>query len=98
MWIAGVFVLMTLACARLTRLVVSDRLTLSWRQKVIKRFGEQSYAAYFIHCPWCVGMWISVVCSLTWAVYLFPVDQWWLAVPASFAMSHLVGLLSRLEG
>lgn len=96
--ILGVFVLVTLACASLTRLVVADSVTLRFRRWVISRWGERSEAATLVHCPWCTSMWMAMPLSAAWATTTLPMAWWWLTAPAVLAMRYLVGLLSRLEG
>lgn len=98
MFTLGVFVLVTLGLARVTRLVTSDRFFLGFRRGVINRFGEDSLMAYLVHCVWCTGLWLSVPAAILWTVTTLPLHLWWLVGPAAFAMSHLVGLLNRLEG
>jgi hypothetical protein len=96
--VLGVFVLLTLSCASLTRLVVADSLTLGFRRWVVDRFGEDSNWTTLVHCPWCASMWIGVPHVAAWGLLTLPWQWWWLMVPAALAMRYLVGLLSRLEG
>lgn len=98
MFTLGVFVLVTLGLARVTRLVTADRFFLGFRRWIINRFGQDSLLAYLVHCVWCTGLWFSFPAGALWAVATLPLHLWWLFVPAAFAMSHLVGLLNRLEG
>lgn len=98
MAVLGVFVLVTLACARITRLFIGDKLTEAWRRRIVNKYGEQSLMAYWVHCPWCLGMPVSVIGAIAWATTTLPWQSWWLAVPAALAISHLIGLLHRLEG
>lgn len=52
------------------------------------------YVAKFLHCPWCVGFWISLGVSL--GAY-----EWWLeisfgtAIMLAFALSAIVGLTAK---
>lgn len=52
------------------------------------------YVAKLLHCPWCVGFWISLGVSL--AAY-----EWWLdvslltALALAFAISAVVGLVAK---
>lgn len=98
MFTLGVFVLVTLGLARVTRLVTADRIFLGFRRWVINRYGDESLPAYFTVCPWCMGLWFSIPAAILWAFTTLPMHWWWLAAPAVFAMSHIVGLLHRLEG
>lgn len=49
------------------------------------------YLAKLIHCPWCVGFWISAVVWLAWLAW--PDGTVGVAVP--FALSAGVGLIAR---
>lgn len=89
-----VLVVAVLAVARVTRLLVEDQITNSLRKWVIKKYGEPSMPSYFIHCPWCMSIWI--------ALPVMPVAVLWpnrlvllaLSIPAA---SYLTGLLAKLE-
>ena len=58
------FAVLVLASARLTRLVVTDTITASFRTWVLRRsswFGE------LVSCPWCFGVWASTaVVAAAW--------------------------------
>ena len=94
------FVVYALATARLTRLVVADRLTLRWRRWVVARYGEDSLAAYFAFCPWCLSLWISPIAAFGFVSIAFPFGRiWWIALaPVALAYSYLTGLMAKLEG
>ena len=82
-------VVAALAVARITRLLVEDRLTVSWRQKVIKKYGPDSLPSYFVHCPWCTSMWVSVL-MVPAALFPYP---WVIALYAIPAASMVAGQL-----
>jgi hypothetical protein len=90
-------VLVTIAVARLTRLVTTDVIMLPLRRWVVNKWGEDSAMAYLIHCSWCSSMWIAAPGAVLWAFLMLPTKDWWLAVPAALAMSYVTGLLSQLE-
>lgn len=52
------------------------------------------YVAKLLHCPWCVGFWISLACALV-------AYWWWLdislltALALAFALSAFVGLVAK---
>ena len=98
MFSLGVFVLVTLALARATRLTTQDRFFLGFRRWVVNRWGESSMPSYLVHCVWCSSLWYGIFASALWTVGTLPLHLWWLGLPAWFAMSQLVGLLNRLEG
>lgn len=52
------------ATTRLTKLIVDDRITLGLRQRVIRRFGQESAGAYLVTCPWCVSPYMATVVTL----------------------------------
>lgn len=94
----GVLLLGLLATARLTRVVVSDRVGLAVRSAVARRFGAESAIAYLVHCRWCTSMWVAVPCALLVALLLVdgPTVPA-LAAALALAYSHLTGLLVALE-
>lgn len=93
----GALVLITLAVARITRFVVADALMLSFRRWVINRWGDESPAAYLVHCVWCSSIWIAFPGAVLWGVLLLPLHLWWLIIAAWLAISYVAGLLSQLE-
>lgn len=90
-------VLVTLAVARGTRLIKSDRITLGFRRWVINRWGEESSQAYLVHCSWCISITLGALGGILWAFTMLPLLLWWLAAPAALAMSYVTGLLSQIE-
>jgi hypothetical protein len=89
--IAGLWVL---ALARVTRLVVSDRLTDFLRIWAYRRSrGAETMLTYFVQCPWCVSMWLGLGSS--WAVFLLTGWDWWLYPLLSLAGSYAVGVLAE---
>jgi hypothetical protein len=87
-------VLGLLAVTRLTKLLVDDRLMLSYRVWVRKKWGEDSLAAYFVDCPWCTSMWVGAL-VMPWTV-LYP-NRWVMSVTAIIASSLVAGLILDRE-
>jgi hypothetical protein len=87
-------VVATLAVARLTRLIVDDRVTVGIRQWVVNKWGGESLPSYLIHCPWCMSIWISALVMPP--AVLFP-NQWVIAALAIPAASMVAGLLNQGE-
>lgn len=88
-----------LVATRVTRLLTADRVTAPARDRVIARYGMGHWFTYFVHCPWCVGWWVSVAVGV--AVWFtapggWPVSAWW-GVPALVCgFSWLCGLTEHL--
>jgi hypothetical protein len=80
-----------LAVARITRLLVEDQLLVTYRQWVVRSWGETSMAAYLAHCPWCTSIWVSI--AVMPPAVLFP-NKWVIAALAIPAASMITGLLS----
>ncbi len=97
--LAILFLVYALACARLTKLVNSDRITKAPREWAIRRLPEGSIWAYFLVCPWCVSMWLSIpLAPLTWYFGGLELDgvSPWLSIPAlALAYSGFTGYLSQ---
>lgn len=51
-----------LAVARITRLVVDDKITEPMRQEVIEHSGSESLS-YLVQCPYCVSVWAGLAVS-----------------------------------
>jgi hypothetical protein len=47
--------------------------------------------AHLIHCPFCLGWWVSLACYVAWLA----AGEWALVVLAPFAISGVVGLLAK---
>lgn len=89
------FVVFVLAVMRLTRLVNHDTILDPLRIAAARVFGPESALVYFLGCPWCVGMWISMATAI-WPVLMVGLPWWWF-VPVGLATSHLVGLAAPLS-
>lgn len=93
----GSLALLTLAVARGTRIITTDKIALPFRRWIVNKFGEESWAAYWVHCDWCSSIWVAFIASAAWTFALLPSHHWWLGIPAWLAMSYVAGLLSQLE-
>ena len=87
-------VLAALAVVRVTRFLVEDRLALKYRTWATKKWGEESLAAYFVYCPWCTSIWVSLLIGPV--AVLYP-NKWVLAVLVVPAMSMVAGLILDRE-
>jgi hypothetical protein len=88
-----------LAVARVTGLIVSDTITepardwaLGWLDDRPATLG--SFIAALIQCPWCAGMWVSLLASpMVW----FWGDSPVMLIPAiALAFSQVTGMISNL--
>jgi hypothetical protein len=87
-------VVAALAVARLTRLLVSDKITVSLRQWVVNKWGANSLLAQLFHCSWCMSIWVAIPVMPVAA--LFP-NRWVIALLAIPAGSYLTGFLANRE-
>lgn len=88
-------VVTTLAVARATRLVATDKISEPMRVAAARRLAAGSGLAYLLHCRWCVSIWISLPAgAATCGVYGWSL-WWWL--PLALAYSYATGLLVRAE-
>lgn len=88
-----------LAVARVTGLITTDTITENARDSLITRLDDRpqtmgAYLATLVTCPWCAGMWISLIAApLVW----FWGDSPYLLVPAlALALSQGTGMTSNL--
>jgi hypothetical protein len=89
-----VLVIYVLAVMRLTRLVNADTILDPFRIQVARRFGPNSTWVDFLSCPWCVGMWLSMLLAIPTVSYLgWP---WWTLPFLGLACSQLVGMFAPL--
>lgn len=91
--------LYAMAAARVTGLIVSDSITepardalLGWLDDRPRTLG--AFVAGVIECPWCAGMWVSLVASpLVWFWHASPV----MLIPAlALAFSQFIGMTAPL--
>lgn len=88
--------LVVLTTARLTRLVVADRISQPLRTWAVRKLGEDSGAAYFIHCPWCVSIWVGALVSAV--AYLWGENPIVSAIALALSASYGAGwLVSQSE-
>jgi hypothetical protein len=87
-------VIYVLVVMRLTRLVNADTILDPLRIRVAHRFGPGSGFVYFLSCPWCVGMWISLILAIPFVSYINA--PWWSWLPIGLACSQLVGMFAPL--
>jgi hypothetical protein len=92
-------VIYTLAVARLTGLVVADTITENLRDAIIDRLDSRprtlgSFLATLLECPWCAGMWLSLIASpLVWFFHDSPV----MLIPAlALAISQFIGMTASI--
>lgn len=93
------FLIYTLAVARVTGLITLDAITDDARGAVIAWLDDRpktlgSYLATLIECPWCAGMWVALVASpMVW----FWGDSPVMLIPAvALAFSQVTGMISNL--
>lgn len=75
---------LSLATARLVRLVVADEIMKPVRVAAARRWGPAGRIPYLLHCPWCSGMWLSTaLCVFSWITGLCSAPVAALLIPAS---------------
>lgn len=96
LWAVVVLIILVLATARLTQVVVDDKIFAPIRGWFMKRFGEEGWPTYLVHCVACTSFWVGML----WSAYgcLAFNLSWWLFLPLGFALSYLTILLNDLRG
>lgn len=54
------FISDALATYRLTKLVIDDKITEDFREKVWEKHPPDSKIGYLISCPWCVSVYVGL--------------------------------------
>lgn len=92
-------VIYALAVARVTGLITSDSITEPARDALIGWLDDRpntlgSFLAALIQCPWCAGMWVSLIAApLIWQFGASPV----MLIPAiALALSQVTGMTNNL--
>lgn len=101
------FVLLALACYRVTRLITTDKITEPIFDRL--RFGLErrwyekhdggsdthfnSKLAFMLSCPWCIGFWVSGAGTLLVSL-AYGLDY---PILTWFALSTVVGFLGRFD-
>lgn len=104
---AWLFILLALACYRVTRLVTMDKITEPIFDRL--RFGLErrwyekhdggsdthfnSKLAFMLSCPWCIGFWVSGAGTLLVSL-AYGLDY---PILTWFALSTVVGFLGRFD-
>ncbi len=96
---AVALIVYALAVARLTGLIVADSITEPARDALIGWLDDRpktlgSALATLITCPWCAGMWVSLIASpMVWLWW----DSPWLLIPAiAGAFSQVTGMVASV--
>ena len=88
-----IWLLVSLATYRLTRLVTTDTLTAPAREWVQARYDR---LGYLVGCDWCSSMWLAPGPVLLGV--LAPDSTWTLALLGIPAASAVVGIMATLVG
>ncbi|HEX6518264.1 MAG TPA: hypothetical protein VF049_22075 [Nocardioidaceae bacterium] len=89
-------VVMTLATARVTRLVTRDRILDAPRRAVLRALPDGHLLAYLVVCDWCVSVYTGGVAAVggAWAGWW----PWAWAPALTLAFSYVTGYLASREG
>jgi hypothetical protein len=83
-----------LAVVRVTRFVVSDKLSEPMRMWFMRRFGDESKITYLVHCFWCTSIWVGA--PIVAAAFIL--DHWvTYAVFTWLTASYAAGMLAQLD-
>lgn len=76
--------------ARITRLIVADKITHPVRARIVVRLGPDHPVAVLACCGWCMSVWVAAgVCV---AGYFWADHRWWLWVALAGTASWLYGI------
>lgn len=84
-------VLLPLAVAWCTWLVVDSAIMLPLRQRVLRRKGEDSPLTYLVHCTNCTAFWVSLLFTIpTIVASPLPVPITLIVVPAMAQLAPMI--------
>jgi hypothetical protein len=87
-------IVLMFAVARVTRLIVDDKISLPIRQWVLRKSGDDGWFTTLVHCPWCMGIWVSA--AMTTLTFLWD-SQIWSAILVFLAVAQLASSLLTFE-
>lgn len=87
--------LYVLTAARLTRIIITDRIGKPVRDWATSRWPDGSMLRYLWFCPWCVGWWVCL--ALAFPAAVIAGLPWWWGFGLWPAGSYLVGVLARWD-
>jgi hypothetical protein len=85
------FVILALAAFRVTRVITTDTVFESVRERIWKKFSPSKGFGYLITCDWCTGFYVSIAFVL--AYLLVPVIVY--VVSLVLSISAIIGLLAN---
>jgi hypothetical protein len=85
------FVILALAAFRVTRVITTDVVFESVRERIWKKFPSSKGFGYLITCDWCTGFYVSIAFVL--AYLLVPVIVY--VVSLVLSISAIIGLLAN---
>lgn len=85
------FVILALAAFRVTRVITTDTIFESVRERIWKKFPSSKGFGYLITCDWCTGFYVSIAFVL--AYLLVPVIVY--VVSLVLSISAIIGLLAN---
>lgn len=86
--------LAALATVRGTRFITQDYLAGDLRNRIVRKFGEESKIAYLFHCWACASIWVGGLVAFWMCVFVTP---WWTWPLQVAAYSELTVLIARSE-
>jgi hypothetical protein len=85
------FVILALAAFRVTRVITTDTVFESIREKIWKKFPPSKGFGYLITCDWCTGFYVSI--AFVVAYLLVPVIVY--VVSLVLSISAIIGILAN---
>lgn len=90
-----IIALTVLAVARLTRLVIYDRITERPRVWLTVRLEKRPQLQYLVNCPWCLSMYVGAASACAYA--LWGETMPFMVVTLALASSYVTGFLASIR-
>jgi hypothetical protein len=84
------FLILSLACWRLTRLLVYDYGPFHVFEKFRQFAARWQFSQELFSCHWCLSVWIGLALGLIWKLG-------WMGLMAGLAMAGVAGMLCEVE-
>jgi hypothetical protein len=85
-----IFIIISLATFRITRVLTTDVIFESLRDKIWKKYPPHTSIGYLFTCNWCMSVWVASLLVICYTI----IPALTLIASSIFALSAVAGLIS----